>query len=244
MKALASILSLALVLSGMGRMGTASAEIIGFDDFSEADGTAVNGKAADIGGGNWSSGGQTIVGGVLDTASVGQHSGSFLNLTRALGPGETLSLRFTSTESAKQMFNIDGYAGMSFYINGDERIFVGDPGGGQPVNGWSLDGFAGGSGLAQSGLGSEAVTGLFTYSYDTGAATLSVSDGMTSAAVNRTYNPGLALNRFRIQSGSTDNTGLAIDSFTVIAGAPVPEPTSFALLALGIAAAVIRARKR
>lgn len=242
MKTLSGILSLSIALACIALCGQASAEIIGADDFSEADGTAVNGKPADVGGSWGAPGGQNVVGGALDTKLVGQHQGSFLDFTRALGPGEILKLNFTSAESAGTMFDINGYAGMSFYINGDEKLFVGDPGGGQPVNGWALDGFAGGSGIAYSGLSSEAVTGTFTYNYNTGGATLQVSDGTTSASASRTYDPGLAINRFRIQSGSSDATGLAISSFSV--SAAVPEPATLGLLAMGAAACLACARNR
>lgn len=242
MKALASIFSLSLLLVGIGATSWASAEIIGADDFSEADGTAVNGKAPDVGSGSWSApAAQTIVNGILDTDPVGQHQASFLNFTRALGPGEVLRMDFKSAESAGLMFDINGYAGMSFYIDGSEKIFVGDPGGGQAVDGWSLDGFAGGT-IAYTGLGAEAVTGTFTYNYDTGVGELLVTDGVNIGTATHFYDPGLALNRFRIASGSSDAAALAIDSFTVYA--QVPEPASLVLLAMGLAAVMAQARKR
>lgn len=243
MKTLSGILSLSLALACFALCGQVSAEIIGADDFSEADGTAVNGKPADVGGSWGAPGAQTVVGGVLDTDLVGQHQGSFLDFTRALGAGEILKLTFTSAESAGAMFDIDGYAGMSFYTGGDEKLFIGDPGGGQAINGWALDGFAGGSGIAYTGLGAEAVTGTFTYNFSTGAARLQVSDGTTSASATRTYDPGLAINRFRIQSGSSDAASLAINSFSVSAG-PVPEPATVGLLIVGAAGCLAFARKR
>ena len=242
MKTLSGILSLSLALACIALGGQAHAEVIGADDFSEADGTAVNGKPADVGGTWGAPDGQNVVGGVLDTDPVGQHQGSFLDFTRALGPGEILTLTFTSAESAGTTFDVNGYAGMSFYIGGDEKLFIGDPGGNQAVNGWALDGFAGGSGIAYSGFGSEAVTGTFTYNYSTGAATLEVSDGATSASTSRTYDPGLAINRFRIQSGSSDAAALAISSFSV--SAAVPEPAALGLLAMGAASCLAYGRKR
>jgi hypothetical protein len=242
MKTLNYILALT-VLACIACCGPASAEIIGADDFSEPPGTAVNGKAADIGG-VWSApGAQTIAGGILDTDLVGQHEGSFLDLTRALGPGEVLTMTFASAESAGAMFDLDGYAGMSLYIGGSEKLFIGDPGGGQAVNGWALDGFAGGGPSTYTGLGSEAVTGTFTYSYDTGLGRLMVSDGVNAASTTHNYDPGLALNRFRIQSGSSDAAALAVDSFS-ISVAPAPEPASLGLLAAGAAAGLACLRKR
>ena len=244
MKTLSGILSLSVALAFLALCGQVSAEIIGADDFSEPDGSAVNGKLADVGGGAWSApGAQTIVGGILDTNPVGQHEGSFLDFTRALGPGEVLTLTFTAAESAGTMFDLDGYAGMSLYIDGSEKLFVGDPGGGQPVNGWALDGFAGGV-IGYSGLLSEAVTGVFSYNYDTGAGTLEITDGVNVASAVHNYDPGLALNRFRIQSGSSDAAALAIDSFSAFAGPAVPEPTSLGLLASATIGCVLCSRRR
>jgi hypothetical protein len=152
-------------------------------------------------------------------------------------------MTFASAESTGTMFDIDGYAGMSFYVDGSEKLFIGDPGGGQPVNGWALDGFAGGV-IDYSGLLSEAVAGVFSYNYDTGVGTLEITDGVNVATALHNYDPGLALNRFRIQSGSSDAASLAINSFSVFAGPVVPEPTSLGLLALGGVACVLCSRKR
>ena len=240
MKAWFGVFTFSLALMCLGLAGPASAEIIGADDFNEADGTAVNGKSADIGGASWQSGSQTIVGGVLDTDQVGQHSGSFLNLTRALGPGEILTLNFTSAATAGSMFDIDGYAGMSFFIDGSEKLFVGDPGGGQAMNGWSLDGFAGGV-IAYAGVQNETVTGVFTYAFDTGVGTLEVTDGVNVGTAVHFYDAGLALNRFRIQSGGADAAAIAIDSFSIFAG--VPEPTSIGIVAVGALVSLLRRRK-
>ena len=243
MKTLSSILSLSIALACIGWCPQTSAEVIGADDLSESDGTAVNGKPADVGG-SWSApGAQTIVGGVLDTDQVGQHEGSFLDFTRALGAGETLTLTFRSAESAGTMFDINGYAGMSLYVGGSEKLFIGDPGGGQAVNGWALDGFAGGGPSTYTGLGNEAVNGTFTYNFDTGLGTLLVSDGVNSASTTHNYDPGLALNRFRIQSGSSDAAALAIDSFSVSA-AQIPEPASIGLLAVGLLGGIACSRRR
>lgn len=244
MKALNGILSLSVALAWIVLCGQASAEIVGADDFSEPDGTVVSGKLADVGGAPWEApGSQTIVGGILDTDLVGQHQGSFLSLTRALGPGEILTMKFTSAATAGTLFEAGGYAGLSIFTGGSEKLFVGDPGGDQIINGWALDGFAGGGPSTYTGLGSEAVTGTFTYNYDSGVGKLFVSDGVNSGSAVHNYDPALALNRFRIQSGSTDPAAIAIDSFS-ISMSPVPEPASLGLLAVGIAGCLACSRKR
>ena len=244
MKTLNGILSLSVAIIAIALCSQASAEIVGADDFSEPNGTAVSGKLADVGGAPWAApGAQTIAGGILDTDLVGEHEGSFLDLTRALGPGEILTMTFTSSETAGSLFEPGGYAGLSLFVGGSEKLFIGDPGGAQVVNGWALDGFAGGGPSTYTGLGSEAVSGTFTYNYDSGVGTLLVSDGVNSGSAIHNYDPALALNRLRIQSGSTAAAAIAIDSFS-ISIATVPEPTSLALLAMGVAGCMACTRKR
>lgn len=244
MKRFACFVSCSIAMAALG-LSQASAQVIAADDFNDADGTAVNGKAADVGNGNWSApGGQSINGGILDTAMVGEHQGSFLSFTQPLAAGQTLTMNFTSAESAKTTFLGGGaYAGISFFIDDSEKVFVGDPGGGQPVNGWALDGFAfpGPQSSQYTGLANEVVSGTFTYSFDTGAATLSVTDGATVMSTTHTYLSGLALNRIRIQSGSDANAGIAVNSFSV--SAVVPEPTSLGIMLAGVAGLVRRSRK-
>ncbi|MAT71634.1 MAG: hypothetical protein CMJ58_19180 [Planctomycetaceae bacterium] len=232
-------LTLAIVL---GWSGHAAAEIIGADDFSEPDGTALGGKAADVGG-TWSSNGQ-INGGAFDTAQFGgAHDGSFVSLTRALAAGETLVMRFETLETDGTMFQPDNnYAGISLYIDNDEKFFVGDPAGGVDAagTGWTADGFAGGSGAVISTIGAEAVTGVFMYNYDTGNASLTVSDGAATETVYRTYDPGVAVNRLRIQAGD----GLAEINVSSLEVSAVPEPATVGLLAVAAVGLALRARKR
>ncbi|MCA9236432.1 MAG: PEP-CTERM sorting domain-containing protein [Planctomycetales bacterium] len=241
MRTLTRTLSLALVL-GLGLGGRAAAEIIGADDFSETDGSALGGKAADVGG-TWSSNGQ-INGGAFDTAQFGgAHDGSFVGFTRALGAGETLIMTFETFDTGGTMFQPNNnYAGISLYLDNDEKFFVGDPAGGADAagTGWTADGFAGGSGAVISTINAEAVTGVFTYNFDSGNASLTLNDGASSETVYRTYDPGVAVNRLRIQAGD----GLAeinVSSFEVSA---VPEPASAGLMALALAGLAMQVRKR
>ncbi|TWT76991.1 hypothetical protein Pla123a_24160 [Posidoniimonas polymericola] len=222
------------------------AGVLGADDFSEGDGALLNGKTADVGG-VWAApdSGQ-IQGGAYDTAQFGDsHQGAFVDFSGALAAGETLTMTFETLATAGDMFS-DGvsgnsYAGISLYVGGDEKFFVGDPAGGNDVlgTGWTLDGFAGGSGVAISAIGSEAVSGVFTYHFDSGNASLTVDDGVTSDTIFRTYDPGVAINRLRIQAGD-GAAEINVASFSV--SSDVPEPASLSLLGF-IAVGGVAARR-
>jgi hypothetical protein len=82
---------------------------------------------------------------------------------------------------------------------------------------------------------------VFTYAYNTGVGTLNVTDGVNVGTAVHFYDAGLALNRFRIQSGSSDAAAIAIDSFSIFAG--VPEPTSAGIVAVGALVSLMRRRK-
>ncbi|MCO6046720.1 PEP-CTERM sorting domain-containing protein [Aeoliella sp. ICT_H6.2] len=245
MKTTSYALTLLLVGGVIAFANPAAAEVIGADQFNEPDGTALGGRMADVGG-TWSSNGQ-INSGAFDTAQFGgAHDGSFVDFTRALGPGEILTMTFTTLDTGGTMFS-DGvsgnsYAGISLYVGGDEKFFVGDPAGGNdiPGTGWGLDGFAGGSGFVVSSIGAEAVTGTFTYAYDTGNASLTVSDGTSSDTILRTYDPNVAVNRLRIQAG--DGTAeINVSSFEV--SAAVPEPSTLCIAAVALVGLGIASRR-
>ncbi|XAL99117.1 PEP-CTERM sorting domain-containing protein [Phycisphaeraceae bacterium D3-23] len=199
--------------------GSANAALVFADDFSEADGTLIDGKAADVGG-PWSeTGGAQITGGIMDTTG-GARTG-FADFTNALGAGEVLTLTVDAAEASGNFFN--GFAGVSLFIGGSERIFVGHP---FNSGSWGVDGGAIG-GPNTTGNTTEDNTAVFTYVYDTGAWTFSLSSGENlsgTAAANEAYD------RLRFANG--DNGDLAIDALSVDIS-NVPEPGSLALLGLG-----------
>lgn len=227
--------------------GRVDAAVLGADDFSEPDGTLLNGKPADVGGVWAAPAAGQIQGGGYDTAQFGDnHQGAFVDFGGALTAGQTLTMTFETLDTAGDMFS-DGvsgnsYAGISLYVDGDEKFFIGDPAGGNDAlgTGWTLDGFAGGSGVAISTIGAEAVTGVFTYNYDTGAASLTVNDGAGSDTIFRTYDPGVAINRLRIQAGD-GAAEINVASFAV--SSAVPEPASLAALTLTAVFGAARRRR-
>lgn len=214
----------------------ASAALIFSDDFSEADGTAIAGKAADAGG-PWIETTTTnlaVQGGAVNTSGAARVL--FAPFTRALAAGETLTMSFTS--DTVNPFT-DGYAGVSLFSGyagggnvGSERVFVGDRGGSSA--GWGIENTAGG---IQSTDKSLPATVTLTYAYNTGAAVLFVNGASVGTA---TLDSGIAANALRIANGSGGD--LKVDNLTVNAAAPVPEPAGVAVL--GVAAAGLLARRR
>ncbi|MCA9240406.1 MAG: hypothetical protein KDA37_09410, partial [Planctomycetales bacterium] len=127
---------------------------------------------------------------------------------------------------------------------GSEKFFIGDPAGGADAAGlgWTLDGFAGGSGVAISTINAEAVSGIFTYDFDTGNASLTVNDGASSETIFRTYDPGVPVNRLRIQAGD-GAAEINVDGF-VVSASTVPEPAGIAMLSALIGVLPLASRKR
>ncbi len=197
----------------------ANAAVVFADDFDDPNGTAIDGKGADVGG-PWSeTGGAVVNGGIVDTQGAARTA--FADFTSALGAGEVLTLTFDAAETGGNFF--DGYAGVSLFIGGTERIFVGHP---NLSGSWGVDGGAIGAALT-TGNTVEDNTATFTYTFDTGAWTFSLSTGEN---ISGTGAAGEAYDRLRFANGN--NGDLAIDSLEVDIS-PVPEPGSLALLALG-----------
>ncbi len=216
---------LTLLAGSVFASGTHAATVFA-DDFNDADGTVLNGKAADVGG-PWSENtGVTINGGVLDTSGAGRTA--FADFTAALGPGEMITVTYDAAESAGSFST--GWAGVSLYVGGSEEVFIGNPG---SIDNWGLDGGTIG-GTQDTGQTAEDLTATFTYAYDTGDWTFALSTGENLAG---TGGSGRAFNRVRIANG--EGGDLAVDSLQVDI---VPEPASFLLLGLGGVTMLIRRR--
>lgn len=202
------------------------------DDFNEANGTLVNGKAPDVGG-NWSvtvgSAGLDVQSGEVDTA--GGARAAFGTFTEALSTGRTLVLDFETADTTG-LFHSNGFAGISLFEGGTERIFIGDPGGASSV--W---------GLRQSGLSDdttvadESVVGKFLYAFDTGAYQLFLN-GVLEA--NGTIASGFALDRVRFANG--DGGDINVSELVVSFEIPAPAALPAGLALIGLAAA--RRRRR
>lgn len=207
------------VLAVLAFASGAHAAIVFSDDFNDPDGTAIDGKAADVGG-PWedtSGSNPTVSGGIYDTSGAGR--GSFAFFTTALGAGEIITVVYDAAESAGSFAT--GFAGVSLFIGGAEEVFLGNPG---AIEDWGIDGGTIGSTIG-TGQSAEDVTATFTYAYDTGDWTFSLSTGENLAG---TGVAGQAFNRVRIANG--EGGDLAVDSLEI---SIVPEPASLALMGIG-----------
>jgi hypothetical protein len=237
MRALSCTFSLGLLLGCVSLMGPANAELVLQDDFSYADGELLNGKDPAIGG-TWDvQGGAAsldIQGGILDTQ--GDARFAYIGLDSPLGPGQVLTMILDGATTGGTMFGPNaGWAGVSLFENGDEKVFVGSP---FNQDFWGIDG--GVPGLHLSNNADEDNTATFTYEFDSGDWTFSLAAG---APLSGTGTAGVPLNRVRIANGS--NGDLALDAISVDISAVVPEPGSITLVGVALAglALVVRSRR-
>jgi hypothetical protein len=217
----------------------ASAAIVAADDFDDANGTLLHGKAADVGGA-WrvtqGGGDLDVLGGVLDTSGAGRTG--FLDFAggKTLGPGEVLTMTLTTLSPPGNNFFSGGWAGFSFFSEGSEVMFIGDTGGGEF---WGLD-QALTSGTVVSDNNEPNATAIFTYAFDSGAYDLTVN-GVSELAGTGAAN--LAVDEFRFENG---NGGDLVMESVLVDISQVPEPSAFVLFGAAVAgcAAVARFRRR
>jgi hypothetical protein len=219
-----------------------SAATVAADDFSDADATLLDGKAADVGG-PWrvtqGGGDLDVLGGVLDTTGAGRTG--FLDFAggKTLGAGEVLTMTLATLSPSGNNFFGGGYAGFSFFAgnDGSEVMFIGDTGGGEF---WGLD-QALTSGTVLSDNNEQAATAIFTYAFDSGAYALNVNGQIELAGTGAA---NLAVDRFRFVNGNGGD--LVMDSVLVdISPAAIPEPSAIVLLGGALAgfAAALRCRR-
>lgn len=194
--------------------------IVFADDFGESDGTFINAKSPDVGG-NWSEIGTGLQ--VNNTAvdTVGAGRAAFASFTTALSAGNSLVLDFQSVTTGGNLFS-GGYAGISLYTGGTERIFIGDRG--DTTSGW---------GLAQSGLdgvtsiNDEAIVGRFIYEYDTGDYKFFINGNLE---LSGSIVSGMALDRLRIANGNGGDIAVSELAVRLVVPAPAALPTGLLLL--------------
>lgn len=204
------------------------------DTFSLAPGTSIVGSAPDIGGvwtGNGGAGPVAIsAANTLDTSGDGRTL--FSTFTSSLGAGQQLTLSYDTLALGGNNF-FSGWAGVSLYAGGGEKMFTGSPG----TPSWGVDG--GDIGGQQGSGNTTAVTSAtFTYLYDSGAWTFTTLSGVNMFG---TGTAGLALDELRVANGA--GADINLDNLTVNIS-PVPEPTSLALLGLGGLGLALYRRRR
>ncbi|MDB6079915.1 MAG: hypothetical protein JWO82_3662 [Akkermansiaceae bacterium] len=206
------------------------AAVIFSDDFSEPDGTAIIGKAPDVGSA-WTGSAPNVTGGSFDSTGAGR--AAFALFSTPLTAGQTLTLSYDTLPLASNNFFSGGYAGVSLYVAGSEQLFTGDTGGG---NAWGVDQPAV-SGNHLSTDTTAVTSATFTYAYDTGAWTFTTLSGVNLSGTGLS---GQAFDQVRIANGN--NGDIHVDNL-VVSATTVPEVSSLALLGLGAGAGLLRRRR-
>ncbi|MBB5351662.1 hypothetical protein HNR46_001901 [Haloferula luteola] len=193
------------------------------DDFSETDGTEISGKAPDVGSA-WTGTAPTIVAGTYDSTGAGR--GTFGNFTVALGAGQVLTLTYDSMVPNGGAFFTTGWAGVSLYAGGSERLFTGDSG---VDTIWSVDQAAVlGLNLSSPGDSTEITSVTLQYYYDTGAWAFSTTSGVNLSGTGLAFE---AFDQIRIANGSGGD--IRIDNLNVDISA-VPEPSASLFAGLSV----------
>lgn len=212
-----------LLVTAVTILGTSvgHAALVFADDFSEADGTAIIGKAPDIGS-NWSGTAPTISAGSFDTSGAGREA--YGNFTLALGSGQVLTMSYDALLPSAGAFFTGGYGGVSLYSDAGERIFTGDLG---IDTNWGVD-QAVVLGAQASSDSTIPTTATLQYFFDTGEWSFTTTSGVNLSGTGLS---GEALNRLRIANGAGGD--IRVDNLTVDISA-VPEPSSALLSGLAV----------
>lgn len=197
--------------------GSLQAEVVFQDDFSEPDGTAINGKSSDIGG-TWSSG--NAANQVISNAFIQVGSDTAVSFTRALTAGETLTV--TLETGPLSQFTAPGWTGNTIKpAAGGGSLNIGDSGGAN--NEWAETGY---------GIGTSDPTApntvTITYVYDTGEWTVDTTALPGMAAGTGTV--GMALSELNFWDDGAGGSELQYQSITAeISGGTTSGPSVTAM---------------
>ncbi|MDR3460128.1 MAG: hypothetical protein P4N60_22095 [Verrucomicrobiae bacterium] len=190
------------------------------DGFSQAAGTLIVGKAADVGG-TWTQNGTSANGLTISAVNSLNTQGNgrqvFNSFTASLGTGKVLTLSYDAVTPAAALAN--GWAGVSLYDGftsgsspGNEDMFAGDP----SASAWGTDGHIGRF-FGTDNMLNNHIT--LTYVYDTGAWTFSTTNGFSASGIGPAH---YALNGLRVGNGG--GADINLDNLTVDIS-PVPVVT-------------------
>lgn len=183
---------------------SAHSDIIFQDDFSEANGTAMHGKPADVGGA-WSS--SSWANQVQDNSFVQIGSGSIASraiFSRALGAGQTLTV--TIEAGPGSVFSTGGWSGLTLTpLGGGGSISFGDGG--------SNDKWEETNTGPSTADGSAPNTVIITYAYDTGVWTLNTS--ALPGLATGTATAGLSLQELHVWDDGAGGSAIQYNSITV-----------------------------
>lgn len=182
-----------------------AAEVVFQDDFSESDGTAIDGKASDIGG-TWSSGNAAneVNGNAFTQVDYGSGD-SGVSFTRALGAGGVVTV--TLVTGPGSTFTAGGWSGLSIRpLSGGGTLSFGDSGGSNSE--WEET-----DAHIKTSDSSAFNTVTITYAYDTGAWTLDTTALPGSAFGTSTA--GLAIQELRFWDDGSGGSVIEYDSITV-----------------------------
>ena len=221
-----------ILASAILTIPAAQAAVVFSDDFSEADGTLIDGKAPDVGNA-WSAPSSTLAisNSSLDTSGAGRTV--FGGFASSLAAGQILTLTYDTIAVGGGNFFSGGYAGVSLFVGGDERVFTGDTGAGAT---WGVDSGAIGSAILSQDS-TATTTATFSYAYDTGDWSFTTTSGVDLSGVGQV---GEAFSQLRIANGSGGD--IRVDNVVVDISA-VPEPSAYVLFGIaGLSLGFLRRR--